>query len=702
MEISRAYLQPVIKTANRNILFLAAAALFVTLIAIKYVQSERFFYYWDFGGYHGVSSEVTEAFSRSVSEGRLIVLDSIDQEYNTLFVLPLLPFTLTFGTSRLVYILGIVWVYLLPTALVFGKISTLLFEEGNSRIFWPAVFVTLLIPSTWASVLRGYPDMGGVLLLSLGLLFFLLDVELTHWWQILFIGFFLAAAPIFRRHFAYASLAFFIAASIYYGVNFVFGGIQTKSFAWRKLLREMLSLFLTGVVSLVVIFLTARSFLERALITDYNALYLSYTKSPLSVLTFFQQEFGWLIWIMAFIGFAAGFVIPLFRRDLAFFILLLGACTILLWVIIVRQSGPHYVPQILFLIVIGIVSLVNFASKGLGSWARPIALAGVLGLVLFNLAYSLAPINFVPHRIKPLLSWVYRPLFRTDYDEVINLLQYLRGLPEPRNPVYVVDSSELMNNDLLRKAEQALYGDDLKLEFQETPQVDSRDYYPLEQLVQARYVIVSSPLQTHIDPEQQKVVRFVYDVFMNDLEISRDFSEIDGTFKLAGGVTLHVFKRERPTSLETSIRTFHGWVKFMNRKPGEQRDWLVLNLDAGDLVQQTNQSSYRFFISNKKTKEGRTFLYSEPIRQGGFLQGKLMFKNKQCPGATVTVNLLDPAGKIVDSQTILVDPEKNSFESDKISPFMAGSYLSFQVKQSQKPGPASVCSLSVLWKLRND
>jgi hypothetical protein len=69
MEISKASFQPGIKVANRNFLLFAVTALFVALITIKYVQSEHFFYYWDFGGFHGVSNDVTRAFVHSFKIG---------------------------------------------------------------------------------------------------------------------------------------------------------------------------------------------------------------------------------------------------------------------------------------------------------------------------------------------------------------------------------------------------------------------------------------------------------------------------------------------------------------------------------------------------------------------------------------------------------------------------------------------------------
>ena len=56
---------------------------------------------------------------------------------------------------------------------------------------------------------------------ALAILVYLQDVKLKSWWQIPLIGCFLAAAILFRRHFAYSAIAFLGAATLQVFIEFI-------------------------------------------------------------------------------------------------------------------------------------------------------------------------------------------------------------------------------------------------------------------------------------------------------------------------------------------------------------------------------------------------------------------------------------------------------------------------------------------------
>jgi hypothetical protein len=689
---------PVKDVIQENFIFFVAAIFLIILISAIYIQKEHFFYFWDFGGFYGVSSDLTGIFAHSFRSGVANVYYSLDQEYNNLFVVPILPFTLVFGTSRFVFALSIACMYLLPAAMVLGLIIINISKTNNKFIFWLVVFSTLLVPIPWGSILRGYPDIGGVFFLLLGLYVFIRDPELKSKWQIPAVGFFFAAGPIFRRHFLYFSVAFFLIAGLFQLFSFIYDGFKSKSFQWKKLLGEWLRLFLAGIVLLIIFFIFVRPFLIRLLTNNYSSLYSSYLSSINTTLLFFVQEYGPIIWGIAAIGFVAAFITGIFDRRKSIFLALLAVYSVLQWAFIVRITSIHYALQVLFPIVVGWIGLALVLIRKFNGWKRAGLIAIASGLLLVNFITCLFSSFLVPPQMYQFLASQYRPLIRGDYDNVVGLVEYLRNLQGPHDSIYVVDSSVLMNYDLLQKAEIRIFGtSNSKLGFLVPPQVDSRDYYPLEQLIQSRYVIYSTPFQHHLDPEQQKVVKFVFDAFQQKSEIAQDFSELPQTFQLEGGVTLHIYQRIRPTSLETSVRTLDSMLKFIPQKPGGQLDWMVMDQNPGDFIRTTGNNLYKFQISSEGLKTGKTFLMAEPASHPGNLQGDISYNNSQCPGANLTLKEFNPAGTIVNTTSYEVSPSNHSFAIPSFANQKPDDFLAFEVSEIPKSSTAGPCDLSVIW-----
>jgi hypothetical protein len=90
----------------------------------------------------------------------------------------LAPFIFFFGDSRIVYIVSNALVYIVPFSLVMGVLATKIIPVHSHIVFWSTTFLTLLIPPTWISTLRGYPDIGAAVLIGLAILFYLKDITL--------------------------------------------------------------------------------------------------------------------------------------------------------------------------------------------------------------------------------------------------------------------------------------------------------------------------------------------------------------------------------------------------------------------------------------------------------------------------------------------------------------------------------------------
>ena len=197
-------------------------ALILTIISVvyTYVSSENTIYVSDYAGYQNIAHNIVSSYRQSpLSAMRAIALSTLE-EYNALFTIPLIPWMLIFGESRMAFELALGIMYLLPFTLILGALAIQMLPTRPGTVFWLTVAFALLMPIVWVPTLRGYPDTGAAFLIALAVWVYLRDTRLTRWWQIPVIGFLVVGALLFRRHFAYAGIAFFLTMALH-----VFGQI---------------------------------------------------------------------------------------------------------------------------------------------------------------------------------------------------------------------------------------------------------------------------------------------------------------------------------------------------------------------------------------------------------------------------------------------------------------------------------------------
>lgn len=667
-------------------------------LAWAYVSSEHTVYFWDLGGYSGVSYDLAQAFRESPRAALAQVKNSIAQEYNYLYTLPLIPFQLVFGSSRLTYIAGVALVYLLPFLLVMGAIAASLAPPHlKPRAFWLGALSTFLVPMSWSSVLRGYPDIGGALFIALAVWGFLADAGPRRWRKAALAGALLAMAALFRRHFAYGAVAFFLAAGFQTTGLFIYRLARKQPRAWREWLISGLQLGLGGLVFAGVLAVFARPFLQQVLATNYAALYSSYTRPIGEVLGFFWSEFGPLLWGLAGLGYTAGLASGLAVPGRLGFVLLFGAISLLQWSLLVGQSGIHYPLHVVFLVALGLALLGLYLSAAWGGLKRTAAIGLLAAAIGFNCAASLTGLS-LPSPLRSVLSLAYPPLVRSDYDEVVRLVNDLRAL-SPQGPIYVADSSSLMNYDILSKAEKELYRTDARLNIQVSPQIDSRDFLPLDLLMQASYVLVTTPFQRHLPADQQKVVRVVFDAFTQGWPIARDFERLPGSYALQGGAVLVVYRRVQPTSLKTALQTFDAIVSAVGRRPGGQLDWLALTGVPSMPLASSGGQAVKFYIGSSENAE-TAFLYYNPPPASGQVAGRASFDvSTGCREIQLSLAIADREGMVSIQKEAQLSPSQPDFSLTVPTHTIGQGYLVLLV-QPAKTESAQPCWYWLNWWLK--
>ncbi len=615
---------------------------FAGFLTTLYVSNEHIFYWWDYAFYKEIADDTSRMFIQNPFQALKAVYFSTWLDYNYYFALPLIPFMELFKYSRLGYIIGLVFVYHIPMLIVSGHIARRIFPS-HTYAGWITIFTGALIPAFWASAFRGYPDTGAVLLIAVAIVIYLLDMELKKWrLQLPVIGILCGLAIIFRRHFAYnvASLLFSIGAFL------LFFALQRSEKNWRKGLSEFWNVLIKMQIILAFLVLSivllAPGLLLNIIYVNYLSLYSSYSLNPFQVFVYFLKTYG-VLWFLVVLGFASG--IPKIQKVFQLegenadqkslcFILLFGVTSVFIWVAIPRQTGTQYMLHVALPILLGISALIVWViikPKTLVHW---LLTPGIFLLLGYNLWAGLAPVHLVP--IPTTLN--HPPLYRPDYDEVARLVAYLREIAGGNGSIYIVDSSKLMNDEIIHHAEVSLYGEHTSLRILHSPQIDSRDFYPLAPLLQAEYVVVTTPFQYHLSEDEQKVVKFVFDIFSYQWKIRKDFKKLPEEFHLYDGAVLSVYKRQVPTSLETTLLTFSQMRKYIGRLPGGQPDWILITPSAeASLVYDINGKKHSVTIS--KDSPSLSFLYTGADPAQYLITGKAKFSDEGCPPVGVSMQV---------------------------------------------------------------
>ena len=707
------------KVINGTLLLL----LFVITIAVTsiYVSSERTFYWWDYAGYNNATVSIANSFRESPDKAIQEVIKSLAKEKNLLISLPLVPFLFLFGDSRLSYILSISLIYVLPFRLLLGAISAKLIPVYPRMVFWSTVWLSLLIPMSWIPTLRGYLDTGGCVFVALAILVYLHDVKLKYWWQIPLIGCSLATAILFRRHFAYSAIAFFGAATLQAFIEFIIilkSGRETalpspKSgrdtalpFPYQYLFKSGVKLGLIAATSLTVLMLVAGDFTRSALTVDYRNLYLAWSLPVNDIVTRYASFYGLGTWLLVMIGFSAGIFTRMLVPVTAIFVSIFGILSLVEWLLVLRYGYLHYTIHITPIALLGLSAFFWTTWLTLHGKVRYVML-GVAGLYLIvNAFLGLIPLKL---DISRLFVANFPPLVRSDYGEVVKLVEFLRKIAPNQEPIYIAGASNSFNANILKQANRKLNPPEgwWKLNTIGRPLIDSRDTYPLPELLMSQYAVVATPFQQVLLSDEQvlrsgeqDVVKVVYDVFTQNWEISRDFELLPEQFQLENGVIVRVYRRMRPSAIATAIKTLDAMQKQIGEKPGTQLDWISLNqsvyTSSNYSVTKESNNLYNIFTHPiKSTKQIDTsFLYLGSLSDKVKISGTLNLPNKQCEGVSLRLTLWNNQGKSINS----TETAYNLAASPKLNLLLEGknpTYLLLEVLTTNKQNLTNQCQLEI-------
>ncbi len=621
-------------------------------ITTFYISQEQYFYFWDYTHYSDRVSQWVAKLYESPFKALENFVDYLGDDYTQIPSIPLMPFALVFGNSRLVFILSLALVYVVSFCLTMGTIATQVIAANARSVFWLAAYLSILMPATWSSILRGYPDLGGASLMSLAILFYWKEPQLKTRNRMIQLALILAIAVWFRRPFAYSVRAFFATLLVEAILNYLVYRRQKPKAALNAFTASCIKLFKTGgwflIFSPVLVF--------KVLFVDYRTLYASYELSVLEGLQYYVSEFGGLICTLALLGYGAGLWVQNTRYREHRFLLIWGGLSITQWIFLAKQNGAHYTIHFSPFIIVGLVLFAFSVRRILSTNSRlwfPLLFAGV-GLTSFNLLSGLTSFGLRTYSFRSLFAVAKPPLYRTDYQEFAHLISFLRkitsGQPLDKKNIYVAASSQTLTSDAILAGDRQLYPKS-QLTVLRTSNIDSRDVYPLNALMKAHFVVVAVPVQYHIKPDEQKVVRVVVDTFQQNQLFSRDFQPFSNEFTLENGVQVRVYQRIRATPLSTVIAMLQAMQVKVDRQPGREPYWLTLQSEEPINIEKDIVRTVQIRDIPLRSLEPSSFLYFGSLSPSIALNATL--NTSRCPVSgefSLRVSALNVQGQVLTTQ----------------------------------------------------
>jgi hypothetical protein len=229
-------------------------------------------------------------------------------------------------------------------------------------------------------------------------------------------------------------------------------------------------------------------------------------------------------------------------------------------------------------IALGITSIVIFPVTWWQPWANRLVNMIVFTILGVSFTYSFVfvqpglgdlgwPRIYPPKKFPNfLLPRTWPPMFRSDIAEIRALADMLRSVASSNDRVLVAASSVGLNPSVVKRILEGEGGPTVI----DSPQVDSRDWMPLGELLAADIVVVPSRPLLHLPPGEQIVVDVIRRIFSESWPISTAFEKLPGSFALLerdGAVTVMIFRRTSPVKPELVTDTLERMRIVQNNVP---------------------------------------------------------------------------------------------------------------------------------------
>ncbi|MBU7437407.1 hypothetical protein [Paraburkholderia fungorum] len=548
-------------------------ALYIIVVAISELifsewvaKNERFIYYWDYTSFWLSAYHVILDFRKSIVLGVFAWFKGLDQDgVTTLISLPVLPIMGIVGRGRDVFVASVAVLYSTSFFVACGYLASKVLQEkfrNVEKLVMLSLCIGFFLPSIHGLAIRGYPDIIAASAITVALALAIFDPYFTRVRTVLHVSILLALAIGLRRHFVYTVFSVWLVITFVAAkksiCNLRVGPVRYSSWSdlWSIFQPFLRVIFVVCATSLIVFAL-----LSGVVINSFGnpkgLLYSAYEVKPLDNLIEFLSVVGPVNIGLAVFGYLWSYFRPrIWRRDALLYVPAITLVWLTIWLSHVRQAGFHYTTDVL-----QTFTLVGMVLLGANLWLLK-AHFRIISLILFT---GLLVVEFVSCNISPKVGEVmtrvagpvwprsFYPLVRADYHQLTDLITLLRSRKDLRSNILVAAAGVDFNDSIFHEGELELFPNEKSvLSVAPAANVDRRDASSLSALFAAKTVIIATPVQYSLPPDEQKNLTFVVNQLMKDTALSRNFSKV-GDYHMLYGIHLRVLKRVHPESPESAV-----------------------------------------------------------------------------------------------------------------------------------------------------
>ena len=508
-----------------DLCFVAGICFLSLIIGIIYVLLSKTVYFWDDATYWDISRMLTR---KPINlEFFKEVYNSIGtSDYNYFVAVPQAIWGKLFGVTRISYIVSVIIFYVIPTEIVL-----FLFAKRMSKAPRFAYAITIMaIPAFLYIAIIGFIDVVGVLIgLICYYLYFTNVSDKASMLKSIILGILLVLIMVSRRYFAFFSVSFLTLITI-------------DTILYRRDIKQFVITIITVGLVLGIGFYP---FLRNILLKDYGTLYSSYKYSVLTDLKLITRYFGTVFLILLFATVPLGIIK---KKDLrgAFALLQILVCAAM-FMSTQTHGQQHlllYMPALFVLIILS----VNYIDS------RKMLLL-VCAIAVLNCFSPVIP-RKQPENIREIKSlaafpsYSIKPEKRSDINDLLTIKRTLDKKIPNGEKCGVVASSFVINSSILTNVVPSL---NMKENREDTyiiglPEVDSRDFWRLNEMYECDYLLVANPAQTHLSPNEQTIVTEAVKSFQDNTDIAKSFSRVTDFKADIDGIEVLLYKRIKTVS----------------------------------------------------------------------------------------------------------------------------------------------------------
>ena len=489
---------------------------FVCVCIYYFVRAEDNIYYWDFKEYYVKFFYLSNLFHTNI----YLLIDQCrssiaDDDYNlSSVILPSLFSPL--GTNRLNYIYYIYILYCIPSVVFISKLLS-----KNKSIFYCAfIFATVVLYTPFlAPILRGYPDICGILPFIIFLLYFFnSDIHTRiNFKSMIMIGAILYIPFLFRRWYIYNIFSFYTS---FFVVNIL----------WHRkkhyIINIICNIAISGITTLLLMFAFQYFLLLRIIETDYTYNYSAYSGTLLTSITNICDRFPLIFLLMFFVS-----CIFLIAKKDKLGIFCLMSIIILISTFIKMQDFDvhHFLPVSMLFIIILLWQIYYIKSEKIALFV--LFFVSIISFVNFQSTFfNKYTVPFVTQKYKLL------PLKHNNYCSLLNLCNKIISLNSVKYAkISFFSSSDILNESMI----ETIIGNGI---IRNTSQVDRRDGIAIDSLF-SQYVIITDNSQTHLGGNNQRVITIPNEKIFNHIGIGKSYKRLSGPYALSNNCSAYIYEK---------------------------------------------------------------------------------------------------------------------------------------------------------------